>query len=249
MKKAWLVFCALVLGSTMLQAKEAPKAANFSGEWVLDFDQTKNPPAGLEAYSMVVDQDQQQLKVETTLKGDLKASQDASNSGYPGGSQGGRRGGGMGGGMGGIGMGVPRGGMGMPGSGGGMPNDSGMPGGSGGGGGRGGSGSPRVSSSRGSVAAYKLYPSSAVYKLDGSESTTQLGDADQTAATAKTEWGKNGEELKLSLAGDENPEGKGGKVQIKEQWKLSADGQFLMLERSVKAPDGSGTVHLVFAKK
>ena len=148
-------------------------------------------------------------------------------------------------GMPGGGMGMPRGGIGMPGSGGGMPNDSGMPGGSSGGGG----GTPRSSSSRGSVAAYKLYPSSAVYKLDGSESTTQLGDADQTSATAKTEWAKNGEELKLSLAGDENPEGKGGKVQIKEQWKLSADGQFLTLERSVKAPDGSGTVHLVFAKK
>jgi hypothetical protein len=249
MKKAWPVFCALVLGSTMLQAKEASKAANFSGEWVLDFGQTKNPPAGLEAYSMVVNQDQQQLKVETSLKGDLQASQDASNSGYPGGSRGGRRGGGMGGGMGmpgGGGMGMPRGGIGMPRSGGGMPNDSGMPGGSSGGGG---SGSPHSSSSRGSVAAYKLYPSSAVYKLDGSESTMQLGDADQTSATAKTEWGKNGEELKLSLAGDENPEGKGGKVQIKEQWKLSADGQSLMLERSVKAPEGSGTVHLVFSKK
>ena len=143
------------------------------------------------------------------------------------------------------GMGMPRGGIGMPGSGGGMPNDSGMPGGSSGGGG----GTPRSSSSRGSVAAYKLYPSSAVYKLDGSESTTQLGDADQTSATAKTEWAKNGEELKLSLAGDENPEGKGGKVQIKEQWKLSADGQSLILERSVKAPEGSGTVHLAFSKK
>jgi len=228
----------------MLPAKGPPKVANFSGEWVLDFNQTKNPPAGLEDYSMVVNQDQQQLKVETSLKGDLKASQEASDSGYPGGSRGGRRGGGIGGGMGGVGIGMPRGGMGMPGSGGGMPNDSGMPGGSGGGG----NGSPRVTSSRGSVAAYKLYPSSAVYKLDGSESTTQLGDAEQTAATAKTEWGKNGEELKLSLAGDENPEGKGGKVQIKEQWKLSADGQFLTIERSVKAPDGSGTVHLVFSK-
>jgi len=247
MKKALPVFCVLVLGSTMLQAKEASKAANFSGEWVLDFGQTKNPPAGLEAYSIVVNQDQQQLKVETSLKGDLKASQEAPNSGYPGSSRGGRRGGGMGGGIGGIGMGMPRGGMGMPGSGGGMPNDSGMPGGSNGGGG--GSGSPHVSSSRGTVAAYRLYPSNAVYKLDGSESTAPLGDAEQTAATGKTEWTKNGEELKLSLAGDENPEGKGGKVQIKEQWKLSADGQVLTLERSVKAPEGSATVHLVFSKK
>jgi len=252
MRKAWPVFCAIVLGSTMLQAKDASKAANFSGEWVLDFGQTKNPPAGLEAYSMVVNQDQQQLKVETSLKGDLQASQDASNSGYPGGSRGGRRGGGMGGGIGmpGGGMGMPRGGIGMPGSGGGIPNDSGMPGGSsGGGGGGGGNGSPRPSSSRGGVAAYKLYPSSAVYKLDGSESTAQLGDSDQTSATTKTEWAKNGEELKLSLAGDENPQGKGGKVQIKEQWKLSADGHSLMLERSVKAPEGSGTVHLVFSKQ
>lgn len=245
MKIAWLVMCTLVLGPTMLRAKEGAKAANFSGEWALDFDQTKNPPAGLQAYNMVVNQDQQQLKVQTTLKGDLKASQDASGSGsgYPGS----RRRGGMGGGIGGIGMGMPRGGIGMPGSGGGIPNDGGMPGGSGGGGGKGGGGGPHPSSSRGSVAAYKLYPSSAVYNLDGSESTAQLGDADQTSATAKTEFSKSGE-MKVLLAGDENPEGKGGKVQIKEQWKLSSDGQTLTIERNLKAPEGSGTVRLVFSK-
>jgi len=247
MKKIWLVFCALGLASTMSQAKDSAKpAANFSGEWVLSFDQTKNPPAGLEAYSMVVKQDQQQLKVDTSLQGDLKASEQASGSAYPGS----RRRGGMGGGMGGIGMGMPRGGMGMPGSGGGMPNDSGMPGGGGSGTGTGGgTGSSGPRSSRGTVAAYKLYPPSGVYKLDGSESTAQLGDADQTSATAKTEWTNHGEELKLSLAGDENPEGKGGKVQIKEEWKLSSDGQVLTLERSVKAPEGSGNVRLVFTKK
>jgi hypothetical protein len=59
----------------------------------------------------------------------------------------------------GIGIGIPGGGIGMP-------------------GGRGG-GRPRGERpDRGNVAAYKLYPVSAVYKLDGRESTAQLGNPD-----------------------------------------------------------------------
>ena len=139
----------------------------------------------------------------------------------------------MGGGMGmpgGIGMGMPGGGMGMP---------------------RGGGGRPRTEgpSSQGNVAAYKLYPQSAVYKLDGSESTAQLGDPEQTNATSKAEREKSGEVLKLSLVGNGDSDQRGGKIQLKEQWKLSDDGKSLKVDRSIKSPEGSGTVHLVFLKR
>ena len=232
MKKSSLAFLALAFCSTFVQAKEPSKPTNFSGNWVLNFGQTKNPPAGLQRYSMVVNQDEQQLKVDTSLQGDLQATPNTPNSGgYPGGSSGGSgRRGGMGGGMGGIGIGIPGVGMGMP---------------------RGGGGRPRTEgpSSQGNVAAYKLYPQSAVYKLDGSESTVQLGDPEQTNATSKAEREKNGEVLKLSLVGNGDSGQRGGKIQVKEEWKLSEDGKSLRVDRSIKSPEGSGTAHLVFLKR
>jgi hypothetical protein len=232
MKKTWLVFLALAFSSTIVHAKEPSKAANFSGQWVLNFSQTKNPPAGLQGYSMVVNQDERQLKVETSLQGDLQRTPNRLNpGGYPGRSSGGYPGrrGGMGGGMGRIGMGMPGGGRGMPGGGGGTPRGEGP--------------------SQGNIAAYKLYPQGLVYKLDGSESTAQLGDAGQTDATSKAEWAKNGEVLKLSLVGNGDSGQRAGKIRVKDQWRLSEGGKYLMVDRSVKSPEGSGTVHLVFFKK
>jgi hypothetical protein len=237
MKKTLLMFLAVGFCTTLARAKQSSNPANFSGNWALDFSQTKNPPAGLQAYSMIVNQDQQELNVKTSLQGDLQPAQ-SDTSGYPGGSSGGYPGGrgGMGG-----GMGMPgRGGMGMPGGGMGMPRGGGMPGG--GGGGRDGEG-------RGTVAAYKLYPQSVVYKLDGSASSAQLGDPEQMDATAKAELEKNGEVLKLSLVGSESSGQRGGKIQVKEEWRLSQDGKSLRVDRSVKSPEGSGTVHLVFSKR
>jgi hypothetical protein len=248
MKKILVVIPALALCSTSARAKEPSNPTNFSGNWVLDFSQTKNPPAGLQNYSMVVNQDQQELDVKTSLKGDLQPAQ-SDASGYPG-SSGGNPGGSSGGypggrgGMGG-GMGMPgRGGIGMPGGGMGGSSGGGMPGGGmpgGGGGGRGGEG-------RGSVAAYQIYPQSVVYKLDGSASSAQLGDPKQTEATSRAELEKSGEAVKLSLVGNENSGQRGGKIQVKEEWRLSQDGKSLKVDRSVKSPEGSGTVHLVFTK-
>ncbi len=249
-----LPLCLLVaLYSTLMQAKNPSKTVDFSGNWALDFSQTKNPPPGLQDYSMAVKQDGQQLRVETSLQGDLQPANKSNGQypgsgggGYPGGSGGGypggrRGGGGMGGGMGRIGLPMPGGGgMGMPGGGMGMP-------GGGGSGGRGGRSRPE-SRPAGNPGAYMLYPHTAVYKLDGTESTAQLGDPDQTDATAKAEWGKDGA-LKFSLVGNGGSGQKGGKIQVKDQWKLSEDGGTLMVERSVHSPEGSGTVHLFFHKK
>ena len=95
----------------------------------------------------------------------------------------------------------------------------------------------------------KVYPQNAVFKLDGSESTAQLGDQESTDATLKAEPAKNGEELKLSLVGNGNSGQSSGKIQVKEQWKLSDEGKSLKVDRSVKSPEGSATVHLVFLKK
>jgi len=77
----------------------------------------------------------------------------------------------------------------------------------------------------------------------------QLGDPEQTNATSKAEREKKGEVLKLSLVGNDDSGQGGGKIQVKEQWKLSEDGKSLKVDRSIKSPEGSGTVHLVFVKK
>jgi hypothetical protein len=241
MKKFMLAFLALLALAawlTFAEAKEKSKQTDFAGRWVLNFGQTKNPPDGLQRYDLVVNQDEQQLKVNTTLEGDLQNPANAPNSGgYPGGS--GRRGG-MGGGLGlpggvGIGMGIPIG-VGIPGVGMGIPR---------GGGGRTRSGGP----SQGNIAAYKIYPENVVFKLDGSEGTAHFRDRDQTNATSKAERAKDGGVLKLSLLGSKDSVNSREKVQITEQWKLSEDGKSLMADRTVKSPEGSGTVHLVFIKR
>jgi hypothetical protein len=222
---------ALAVWITFGQAKDTSKPTNFSGNWVLNFGQTKNPPDGLQGYELVAKQDERQLQVETTLEGDLQGTPSTPNPvGYPGGS--GRRAG-MGGGVGlpggiGIGMGIPV----APG----IPR---------GGGGRSRSGG----SSQGNIAAYKLYPQNVAYNLDGSEGTAQLRDVEQTNVTSKAERAKDGELLKLSLVGNGDSGNKGNKVQITEQWKLADDGKSLKVDRTVKSPEGSGAVHLVFLKR
>jgi hypothetical protein len=135
----------------------------------------------------------------------------------------------------GIGMGIPVG-LGMPGVGMGIPR---------GGGGR----SRSAGASQGNVAAYKIYPENVAYKLDGSQGTAQLCDRDQTNATSNAARAKDGEVLKLSLVGNGDSGNKGNKVQITEQWKLADDGRSLKVDRTVKSPEGSGAVHLVFLKR
>jgi hypothetical protein len=245
MKRILSLYMALAFCPMFVRAETPPKPADFSGNWVLDISQTRNLPDGLESYSMVVKQDARQIQVETSLKGDLRptdrSSGQSSSGGYPGGSPGGYPGGypgGRGGGIGlpgGIGIGIPGGGVGGP-TGGGVP---------GGGGGR-----PRGEGrSQGSVAAFMLYPRRAVYKLDGSESAARLGDPMQTDATSKAEWASGGEVLKLSLVGKGDSDRKGSEIQVKDQWKLAKDGQFLMVDRAVHSGRGSSTVHLAFRKQ
>jgi hypothetical protein len=222
MKRVPLALLALAFCLTLISANKPSGSTDFSGNWVLNFEQTKNPPAGLQDYRMVVKQDERQLKVTTTLEGNLQDTPGTPNPGAAGSSR--------------VGYPGRRGGMGIPGAGMGMPR---------GGGGSGGShnGGP----TRGDVAAYQLYPKNAVYNLDGSESSTQLGDSEQTTATSKAVQEKT--ELKLSLMGKEDSGESGGKIRIKEHWQLSDDGKTLKVDRTVKSPDGSGNFHLVFSRK
>ncbi|MGH9452524.1 MAG: hypothetical protein ACRD2O_00970 [Terriglobia bacterium] len=258
MKKTLLLCLALASTVALLNAKNPPKSADFSGNWVMETDQTKNLPQGLESYRMAIKQTGEQLGVQTTLKGDLRPMGNLPN--IPNGPNGGGQGpgstgrypntapGGYPGGMGG-GMGMPRvGGMGMPGGRAGGPMSEGIPGstmprGGGGEGRRPGGGRSQA------IAAFKLYPSNAVYKLDGSESTAKLGGSAHSGASLKANWEKGGKQLKLSLTGDDDSDRRGEQIQLKDVLKLSKDGQTLKVDRTVRTARGSSTLHLVFHKE
>ena len=258
MKKTLLLCLALASGATLLNARNSQKSVDFSGNWVLDANQTKNLPQGIESYGMTIKQTAQQLDVQTTLKGDLRPMANLPNEPngpngrtqgpdspgrYPGDSPGGYPRG-MGG-----GMGMPRvGGMGMPGGRAAGPMGEGIPGGTmprgGGGEGR------RPSAGRSqAIAAFKFYPDNAIYKLDGSESTAKLGGSAQSGASLKANWEKGGKQLKLSVTGDDDSDRRGEQIQLKDVLKLSKDGQTLKVDRTVQTARGSSTLHLVFHKQ
>lgn len=242
MKSLMLLCISIALSGVMAEAKTPAAPANFSGSWVLDMNQTKGLPPGLEHYSMVVSQDGQQIKIKTILKGNLQSA-DVLNGPYTGGGAGspgspsnypGRSRGRMGS-MGRIG------GMGMPGGGTGRPMGEqipGIPGGIGG---------TRGEESRGqrTAAAFRFYPANAVYNLTGGSTTAQFGGPMHAGATLKADWAKHGKVLRLSLNGNQYS-GPGSDIQLKDQWKFSNDGQSLIVDRAFHSARGSTTLHLIF---
>ena len=107
-----------------------------------------------------------------------------------------------------------------------------------------GSGRPRSErQGQARVAAFQLYPASAVYKLDGSESSAPLGSPAHGEANLKADLAKNGDTLKLAITGNDQDS---GQIQLKDQWKLSKDGQSLLIDRNVRSSAGSANVHLMF---
>lgn len=248
LKNTLLLGAAFCFSVALMQAKALPRRANFSGEWMLDTHQTKNLPKGLKSYRMLVRQNGQQLKVKTSLKGDLRPvgvlaepypgsglPGSGSPVGYPGSSRG-RMGGGMG----------RAGGMGMPGGGMAHPMGERIPTISGGNNRGGESGGESRSQRR--ADAFLFFPSNATYHLDHGETTARLGGPMHADATAKARWVKNGKVLKLSLEGNQYS-GPSGDIQLEDRWKLSKDGQSLIVDRDFHSIRGSTTLHLVFHKQ
>jgi hypothetical protein len=274
-----ILLCLLLsCGAVYINAKTPPKAADFSGNWILDTAQTKNMPDGLVSYTMAVKQETHHLEVQTRLKGDLRkvgepdetSPQTRARVGPPGGSPGG--GGPMGGPgepvggvggpevpvgragtMGGPGLPVgPAGPVGGPGElpvgGVGPMSGPGVPVG-GGPMGEGIPGSTEPSREPGethskrqtrTALAFSTYPQTASYQLGG-KSNVRLRDPGHTQATAKVSWTRDRKQLRFSLAGDQ--------VTVKDQWTLSKDGRELLIDRTVHAPGGSTSIHLVFEKE
>jgi len=237
---AGCMFAAMILVAGAMQAKSSGNNTDFSGTWVLETSQTKKVPEGLQSYTMTVTQSGHEMKVATALQGDLRPSPRIQNAGgYPGGGYpgGGYPGGGYPGG------GYPGGGY--PGSGGMGRGGMGRGGMGRGGMGRGGPGG--MPSRRVEYMAYKYYPATVDYALDGSQGSAQLGDPDQTPADSQAQWSGGGKELKLSLISKDDTGDKANDISVKDQWKF--DGRYLRVARTVKTAHGSETVHLAFRKQ
>jgi hypothetical protein len=282
-----VLFSLVFSWGVLVQTKTPSKAADFSGKWILDISHTKKVPDGLDSYGMSVTQNAHEIKVVTTVRGDIQPEMGPTGTspqprarvgppgGYPGGGEPmggpGTPAGGVGGpevpvgGAGTIGgQGVPvgrepitgpqvpvggAGPMAGPGvSAGGGPMGEGIPGSTEPSGGSGGEARTDRNAPT-AVAAFTMYPRSAVYKLDGGESNVQLGDPARTQATAKAAWVKGDKQLKLSLAGNESAERGGEGIAVKEQWRLSKDGEYLLIDRTVRTPGQSTTIHLIFKKQ
>jgi hypothetical protein len=222
MNKAKLFFA--ILGTFIFSCSAfpvEPTPSDFSGTWVLDKAKTRNLPPQISSYTMVVTQDEQQLKVETTLGGDFKPPERGSGEGVPGG-------------------GGPPGG----------PGDEGFPGGPEGGPPPGGpeGGGPRGGGPPGGFMAFGMVIPSATYSLDGKETTAELERPMPGTATLKASWAKDGKTLELSAARHVDFRGESVTFTTKERWKLSEGGQSLSLERTVDTPRGKETVKLTFNK-
>jgi len=240
-----------------VSAKQPSARTDFSGRWVLNTAQTKDVPVGLRDYNMVVSQDALQLEVRTNLKGKLtprirQLSQlppQEEVQALPGGL-------------------LPNGErqtnvVDTPAYG--WPNAS-LQGVSGDTSEDGppwqlapltlipGIGSPGCTQAprTGPFAAFILYPPRAVYRFDRRKSSAEFGSSRHAPATSEARWGKGGKVLKLWLAGRDTLSSMCGMwhwTVLQERWKLSKDGQTLLVDRTVSTLMGPRRFRLIFSKQ
>ncbi|NDD63981.1 MAG: hypothetical protein EBZ36_08395, partial [Acidobacteria bacterium] len=67
----WILFV-LLTTSVIVSGQAQPQS--FSGQWILDKERTKDLPATLESYALKVDQSGQELALEVTMVGELRAA-------------------------------------------------------------------------------------------------------------------------------------------------------------------------------
>ncbi|HEY6327806.1 MAG TPA: hypothetical protein VI756_00615 [Blastocatellia bacterium] len=136
----------------------------------------------------------------------------------------------------GMGGGGPRGDGGQGGAGG--------AGGAGGGGGQGGGGGRRMGGG-GGMGGGMGQPMT--FKLDGSETTMDVGGRNPGKATLKAQW--HNDMLETSQERNLNFNGNDVTITTKEKWAITPDGKTLTIERTMDTPRGSEESTLVFTKQ
>lgn len=271
MMKRLLALFGVALLPVMLAAKGPSNPADFSGAWTLNKAESKGLPPELESYVLNIHQSENRLAVKSDFKGDMEpplqipngpGGSNQPNAGQPGGMPG-TPGVGPTGPMGGVGMGMPgpMGGVGMGGVGMGMPGPMGgvgmggvgmgMPGvgiGVGGPMGSGGGGRPEKKQGE-HIAAFNLYPPSAAYSLTGGSTSAKLGGHSGSTANLKANWQKGGKQLVLHMQGESDSSSQNNGIHITDEWRLSKDGRFLTVARTIHMPQGTSTIHLLFNRQ
>jgi len=254
MSNKWLVSLVTVgLCASVASAQQPPARANFSGQWVLAAIEAKDMPAGLKAYSMAVSQNAQQLEVRAALKGKLSPEtvrtsqplpQERAQK-LPGGLL--PNGEGQSNVVGTLTYGWPNASLqGVSGD----TSEDGPPwkmappelearh--------------PCTQQDRMTFAAFILYPPSAVYMLDRRKSRTEFGGPRHAPAISEARFGNGGKVLTLSLTGKDALSRTCGMwhwTLLRDRWRLSKNGQELMVERTVGTSVAARRVHLTLRRQ
>ena len=94
-----------------------------------------------------------------------------------------------------------------------------------------------------------LFPPSASYKLDGTETTADNPGGRGGTTTFKAQWKDGGKTLELKRVGKFSFQGNDVTITTTEDWTLSADGKTLTIKRTSESPRGTQNSTLVFNKQ
>lgn len=204
-------------GSVRAQAR-----ANFSGTWVLDQKKLNTPVPNLKSYTLVVNQNDQQITMGYKVEGDLEPSpaQDHSAAGpqthnaapapQPVASTAGISS-------------SPEG-------------DNGV-----------GMGSSRTVMAPGRALALVIRHMTCT--LDGKEAVREVGGLTPGQIRRKAQWRKGAKGLEINITRDFDIQGKSVTSTVKEQWELSPDEKVLKIKRTVNLLAGWDEVTLIFTKQ
>lgn len=89
----------------------------------------------------------------------------------------------------------------------------------------------------------------AVYNLDGTETTANVEGRITGKATRKAKWTNDGKTLELNSVVNGDFQGNNVTFSTLEHWELAEDGKVLKVHRVSESPRGKNEMNLVFAKK
>lgn len=89
----------------------------------------------------------------------------------------------------------------------------------------------------------------ATYKLDGSETTAEVGGRMPGKATFKAKWIDDGKALELNSVRNVTVQDNPVTITLKEHWELAEGGKVLNVHRTSESPRGTQESKLTFNKK
>jgi hypothetical protein len=95
----------------------------------------------------------------------------------------------------------------------------------------------------------EMFPPSASYKLDGTETTADNPGGRGGTTTFKAQWKDDGKTLELKRVSKFNFQGNDVTFTTAEDWTLSADGKTLTIKRASESRRGPQSSTLVFTKQ